>query len=333
MQKKGFLYSTVFLVQSVVNVGVTILYALFFGRNFYAIVWGQIFGNGFSWLVGMIFEHSNLLPVKLNLNLLKKLAFYGLPLVPATLIWWLFQWISRIFLRTFSTFTELGYFGVAFKLSYIMYLINSGFQNFWIPVAYETYEKDRENKKLFIDASKVISFVMVLFALVVIGLKDLPFYIMARDYRPASLALPFLLFPPVVSSVLAVVARGINFLKKTYWFMVSDGLSLITASILNYLLVPKLGARGSAISTGLSYIVLFGIETYISKKLYPVQYPVVKICVAIGILFIASLFATFVSNPVAVGGVSLIAIIVLCLVFADLVKSGITEVKKFLKRS
>jgi hypothetical protein len=48
-------------------------------------------------------------------------------------------------------------------------------------------------------------------------------------------------------------------------------------------------------------------------------------------LLFASLFATFVSNPVAVGGLSLIAIIVLCLVYADLVKSGITEVKKFLK--
>jgi Membrane protein involved in the export of O-antigen and teichoic acid len=112
MQKKGFLYSTVFVVQSVVNVGVTILYALFFGRNFYAIVWGQIFGNGFSFLVGTIFEHSNLLPVKVDSDLLKKLALYGLPLLPSALLWWLFQWISRIFLRTFSTFTELGYFGV-----------------------------------------------------------------------------------------------------------------------------------------------------------------------------------------------------------------------------
>jgi O-antigen/teichoic acid export membrane protein len=331
MQKKGFLYSTVFVVQSVVNVGVTILYALFFGRNFYAIVWGQIFGNGFSFLVGTIFEHSNLLPVKVDSDLLKKLALYGLPLLPSALLWWLFQWISRIFLRTFSTFTELGYFGVAFKLSYVMYLINSGFQNFWFPVAYETYEKDRENKKLFIDAAKVMSFVMVLFALVVIGLKDLLFYIMARDYRPASLTLPFLLFPPVISSVLAVTARGINFLKKTYWFIVSDGLCLLINSLLNYLLVPELGARGAAISTGLSFIVLFTFETFVSMKLFPVRYPLEKIYSAIGLLLFASLFATFVSNPVAVGGVSLIAIIALCLVYADLVKSGITEVKKFLK--
>ncbi|MDI6851722.1 MAG: oligosaccharide flippase family protein [bacterium] len=332
MQKKGFLYSMVFVTQSIVNVGVTILYALFFGRNFYAIVWGQIFGNAISFLVGTIFEHSNLLPVKVDLDLLKKLAIYGLPLLPSALLWWLFQWVSRFFLRTYSTFTELGYFGVAFKLSYVMYLINSGFQNFWFPVAYETYEKDRENRKLFIDAANVISFVMVLFALFVITFKDLLFYIMAKDYRPASLVLPFLLFPPVISSILAVTARGINFLKKTYWFIVSDGICLLINSVLNYLMVSKLGARGSAISTGLSFIVLLTIEAFISMRLYPVKYPLKKIYTAIGILWVASFIATFVRDALIVGGVSLLAIFALCLVYSDLVKIGIKEVRKFLKK-
>lgn len=332
MQKKGFLYSAVFVIQSLVNVGVTIIYALSFGRNFYAIVWGQIFGNTLSFLVGAIFEHSNLLPVKIDLDLFKRLATYGLPLLPSALLWWLFQWISRIFLRAFSSFTELGYFGVAFKLSFVMYLVNSGFQNFWFPVAYETYEKDRENRKLFIDAANVISFVMVLFALFVIAFKDLLFYIMAKDYRPASLVLPFLLFPPVISSILAVTARGINFLKKTYWFIVSDGICLIINSVLNYLMVSKLGARGSAISTGLSFIVLLTIETFISMRLYPVKYPLKKIYTAIGILWVASFIATFVRDALIVGGVSLLAIFALCLVYSDLVKIGIKEVKKFLKR-
>ena len=331
MQKKGFLYSLVFVIQSVVNVGVTILYALAFGRNFYAIVWGQIFGNVTSFLVGTIFEHTNLLPVKIDFDLLKKLAIYALPLLPSALLWWLFQWVSRIFLRTYSTFTELGYFGVAFKLSYVMYLINSGFQNFWFPVAYETYEKDRENKKLFIDAAKVISFVMILFALMVIGLKDVLFYIMAKDYRPASRVLPFLLFPPVFSSILAVTARGINFLKKTYWFIVSDGICLLINSVLNFLLVRPLGARGSAVSMGISFIVLFTIETFISMQLYPVKYPLKKIYLAIGSLLITGLVATFVEDNLIAGLTSLLAIFALCIVYFDLVKSGFKEVRKILK--
>lgn len=332
MQKKGFLYSVVFIVQSVANVGGTIAYALLFGRNFYAIIWGQILANLISFLVGFAFEHAHLLPVRINFRLLKSIWSYGIPLLPSALMWWLFSWTSRISLRAFSTFTELGYYSTALRLSNVMYMICAGFQNFWFPVAYETYEKDRENRKFFSDAAHVISFVMIIFALLVIALRDLIFLIISKDYKPSASVLPFLLFSPVVLSILAVTARGINFTKKTYWFIVSDSACVILNLLGNYLLIPKFGARGAAVSTGISFIALFTIESFVSMKLFPVKYPILKIYSSLLFFIFSSSVATFVNNALVIYTVVIGSIVAVCAINADLLKVGIKEAKNVLKR-
>jgi len=323
MQKKGFLYSTVYVIQIITNLGVTILYAILFAKNFYAIVWGQIFANVIAFLVGFIFEHSHTLPVRVNKKLLKSILSYGLPLLPSTILWWLFTWISRISLRMFANFTELGYFSAAFRLSNIMYLVYSGFQNFWIPVAYETYEKDRENTRLFEETSEIITSVMAIFALMILLLKDLIFYLIAKEYSPASYVLPFLLLPPLVLAILAVTARGINFVKKTYWFIVSDGVSVILNFLGNVLLIPKLGARGSAISTGVSFIALFTIETLVSKKLFPVKYPLSKIYTTLVLLLIPLFVTTFSTNKILTYLSIFLSILLIAINHKNLIRKGV----------
>ncbi|MEO0247531.1 MAG: oligosaccharide flippase family protein [candidate division WOR-3 bacterium] len=323
MQKKGFLYSAVFIVQSLVNVSGTIVYAIFFGRSFYAIVYGQILSNFIAFLVGFAFEHSHIFPVKIDHQLLKSVISYGLPLLPSAFLWWLFTWLSRISLRMFSDFVELGYFSAAFKLSYVLYMIYSGFQNFWLPVAYETYEKDRENKNFFADTAGLITFVMALFALLVVAFKDIIFLIMAKEYAPASRVLPFLLLSPVILAVLTVTARGINFAKKTYWFILSDAICVIVNFAGNMVLIPLLGARGAAISTGISFVVLFATETHISKKLFPVKYPLSKIYLTFLFLILDFAVATFIEKSLVVYVFTTINIIAVCLLNLDWIKRGV----------
>ncbi len=332
MQKKGILFSAIYSVQAIANVTTTVLYALYFGKNFYAIIWGQIFGNLTAFLIGFIFEHSYILPVQVDLALTKKLLNYGLPLVPSSVIWWLFQFTSRFSLRMLSNFTELGYYGIAFKLSTVMALIQAGFSNFWIPIAYETYEKDRENTKLFENAAELITLLMVSFALLVILFKDIIFLIMSKSYSEAAPVLPYLLFSPVILTILTVTARGINFLKKTYWFAVSDSIALVINLVGNIILVPRLGARGAAFSTAISFLVLFTIETTVSMSLFRVKYPLSKIYGALLVLFISAGIGTFLNKIIINILVSFVSFIFLLLFFREAVRKGIEQSKSFINK-
>ncbi len=332
MQKKGVLYSTIFAIYAITNVVTTILYAKFFERTYYAIVFGQIMANLLAFIVGFVFEHSNILPVNIELSTTKSLLKYGLPLLPSALIWWLFQFTSRYSLRVFSNFTELGYYGVGLKLANVMALVTAGFNLFWVPVAFETFEKDKENIRLFVNTSEIIRLVMIGFSLIIILIKDLIFMITSKNYLPASPVLPFLLLMPALQSILTITGNGIKFMKKTYWSLISSFTALILNILLNWWLVPKFGARGAALSMAISYTVLFTLETCISVKLFPVPYPLKKIYIAIALFFASAGVSTFVNKPIPNTLTSLICISFLILTFKNILKEGVDVSKNFISR-
>jgi len=123
--------------------------------------------------------------------------------------------------------------------------------------------------------------------------KDLILLIMAKSYRNVSNIMPFLVLMPIMSLISETTVMGIYFRKKTYWLI----LVTLISSILNYfgnlVLVPTLGAKGAAISTGISYVAFMFLRTFISEKLYPIRFEINKMLLGtITIIFVA-FFGTF----------------------------------------
>jgi len=88
---------------------------------------------------------------------------------------------------------------------------------------------------------------------------------------------------------------------------------LISASVNfigNLLLVPLYGAKGAAVSTGIAYIVFFYVGTFISRKVYPVSYSLIRFSIGVVILFVVATVNTFSGSltfellSVTIGGVA-----------------------------
>ncbi len=290
---KGLQYSFVQIFQSLIQVVFIIFYAMLIKRDFYSLLYGQLFSNISALILGIVLEHTDWFPIKIN----KKEAFealkYGLPLVFSGLLWWLLQWTDRFVLRLYTNFNEIGLYSAAFKIISAMNLFTSGFSTLWYPFAYEQYEKNPDNGVLFSKVLDYVAFLTFSIGLLVLTFKDVIFLLLAKTYRSSASISPFLLLSPIMLMMSIVVARGIDFSKKTYWFIVSDGCAAIFNLIGNFLLIPKCGARGAALSTGLSFVIVFAIESTVSRKLYPVQYNLTKIYVITTLFCIAAAFHTF----------------------------------------
>ena len=61
----------------------------------------------------------------------------------------------------------------------------------------------------------------------------------------------------------------------------------------NLLLVPYLGARGAAISTGISYIIFFSSRTYFSNKLINFGFNLKRIYVVTFLILFYAIYLTF----------------------------------------
>jgi O-antigen/teichoic acid export membrane protein len=328
MQKKGILFSTLDIISSLGNFGGTVLFVLTLSGSFYAIVLGQIVGNISALIAGFLADRSSRKFAKLNINLLRIFLKYGLPFVPSSLLYWLFSSIDRISLRQYSTFTEIGLYSAAFKIVSVMQLLQSGFTTFWIPVAYEKYELNNDSKEFFKKANTMVSAILFVAGIFVLGFKDLIFLLFAKSYREASYIAPFLILYPIMYTISETTALGINFSKKTYWHIVITGVSAFVNLVGNTMLVPLLGARGAAISTGLSYIIFFTLRTVIAQRYYSVDFDLKRIYVCTFLTVVVAAAGTFLRNPLIYGFLCALAMAVVFLVYKD----AFTYVKKQIKK-
>jgi len=217
-----------------------------------------------------------------------------------------------------------------------MNLFTSGFSTLWYPFAYEQYEKNPDNGALFSKVLDYVAFLTFSLGLLVLAFKDVIFLLLAKTYRSSANISPFLLLSPIMLMMSIVVARGIDFSKKTYWFIVSNGFAAIFNLIGNFLLIPIFGARGAALSTGLSFIIVFAIESTVSRRLYPVQYNLTKIYVITTLFCISAAFNTF-STTYIFPSLSSFAVLIVVLYlykdeFADLLREVTTLFSSVVKK-
>lgn len=297
MKKRGLAFSSLRIINASANAGGVILYAFLFGRNFYAIIFGKVIGLALTLVVSVLLELDFWRKgFYLSKSLTKKIVLYGLPFVPTFIIAWLFNSMDKLALRSFSSFEEIGFYTAGNKIVSILMLIQAGFSTFWTPVAYENYENTPEDSSLYSKVSKLLAALMFSVALLVIAFKDLIILLLAKAYLPAANIMPFLVFNPIMYTVSETTVVGINFKKKTHWHLWISVLAAGTNFVGNTLLVPIYGAKGAAISTGLSYIVFFYARTLISKKLYPVDYNLKRFTAGVLTLLFVAFLNTFGEN-------------------------------------
>jgi O-antigen/teichoic acid export membrane protein len=321
MKKRGIAFSTLRVVNGVTNAVFTILYALFVSRSFYAVIVGMFFSHIVTAILAIFFERELWFgKFKVDFKSIKTIVRYGLPFVPTFLITWLFQSIDRLALRNYSDFTEIGLYSAAFKVVSVMSLIQTGFTTFWTPVSYESYEKEPQSKGIFEKTSVFIAAAMFVFGLLIVVFKDVIFLLLESSYRQAAGISSFLILMPIMYTVSETTVVGINFMKKTYWHMLIATVAAGVNVFGNLMLVPVYGAKGAAFSTGVSYIIYFCMKTFISKRLYPVNYHLAKFFISTFIFVIVAFVNTFVPNMVYQVVSAVLGLIVVMFVYREQVK-------------
>ncbi|WP_410981429.1 lipopolysaccharide biosynthesis protein [Bacillus pacificus] len=297
MQQKGKLYSSTQVIQKVLNIVLIIMFFMFFHNNFIVLVYAFVISNILVTIVAIYYERrlwSSIKQKSVELNTTNtELLKFGAPLVFTFLVTWLFQSIDRIFIQQYNDYNELGIYSAAFSIIALLNAVQGAFTTFWVPVAYEAYHKDKKNVRFFEKINSLVTYVMFLMGTLIIMLKDIIVVLLGEEFREASGIIPFLVFMPVMYTISETTVLGISFLKKSSYHIVIAVLAAITNIVGNILLVPSLGAKGAAISTGISYIVFFTARTLISRSLYHVNYSIVKFYIMTIGLCLFALYATF----------------------------------------
>lgn len=229
----------------------------------------------------------------------KAMLRYSIPLIPATIFWWITSVSDRYMVTWFLGTEANGLYAVACKIPTILSLLSTIFMEAWQFSAISEATGDREVHIRFY--SQVWGFflsAMVLVGSVMIVLCRLEIRVLAaRSYYAAWQYVPVLAMAMVFSAFS-------SFMNSVYVVMEKSHLSLWTAVwgaganiLMNLWMIPRIGIQGAAIATLVSYLMCFGIRAVSARRLIPFRLYPGRLTVSTGLLMLQSLLC-FWGSPI-----------------------------------
>ncbi|BFK82374.1 oligosaccharide flippase family protein [Clostridium baratii] len=334
MQQKGKTYSFLQVLGRVSYILLIIMTFKIFKHDYRTLVFAAVLSNVAVVVIAIYVERKEWFKFnksRKNLNTSRnEMIKFGLPLVFSMSITWVFQSIDKFFVNSYNGYLELGVYSAAFTIVAILVSVQESFITFWVPIANEKYKEDSNNKEFFTKMNGIVSVVMMIIGVGVILCKDIIVVLLGEKYRGASFIFPMLILMPIMFTISETTVIGINFKKKTKYHLITSIIAASTNFIGNMILVPSLGSKGAAISTGFSYLIFFTARTVISKSLYKVNYNLPSLYISIISLIILALYASFNKVNSLLIILSIITLIIITIsykfVFIELIKK-IKEVK------
>lgn len=335
MKQKAKSYSTFGVINKVCfMIYILLIYRVFKG-NYITLVLATVFANISMVLCVLFLERKDWFSINRNKDIntsYKDLLKYGYPFIFSMSITWIFQSVDRIAIRQFSDYTQVGLYGGAMSIIAILNTVQGAFTTFWIPVAYDRYKNDPNDTKFFAKINEIVSFFMLLLAVGLIATKDISIILLDSKYESARYIFPFLVFMPIMYTISETTVLGINFKKKTKYHIIIAGASALTNIIGNFILVPKLGAKGAAISTGIAYMVFFIVRTYLGNKFFKVNAKYLKFFISIALTYVLAIISSIYKFNMLILAVTIFDLVVICILYRNIIMDCINLIKGKFKR-
>lgn len=207
-------------------------------------------------------------------HLIKMLRF-GLPLIGAGLAFWGVTAIDRIFLRTMSTFEELGVYSVAVSFAGAALVFKGIFSAIWVPTLYRWEASGLKPEKVEKIINIVLFITLILWSLA--GMFSwLTDYLLPEKYLDVKFLLIATMAYPLLYTLSEVTGVGIGIQRKTSLSFLAALISLAINLVCNYLLVPNFGAAGAAVSSAISFLGFFMLKTSFSNATW-IRFPTFKL--------------------------------------------------------
>lgn len=287
-------YTRLYAIDGIVCTFVTTIFYILFirylnlGATGYlvAIICGDAFSTLFLFTIASLHKYISF--KRINTKLFKAMLKYALPLVPTSIFWWITNASDQFFVSAMCGLEWNAIYTAAYVLPNLLALISSVFTEAWqLSAVIDGQDSGRE--RFF---SKVFSAYQSVMFTAGGGL-----ILLAQPFMSFSQEDYFIGWKFIPMLTIAMVFASLNtFFNSIYMVEKRSGLSLATMAVgaiancvLNFALIPPLGANGAAIATLISFVIVFVIRAVNTRSLIKVNFQLGRLCINVLLLFAMSL--------------------------------------------
>ncbi len=267
---KSVHYSISNILFTLSTVCFTIYFVLIQKLGLEGVYFGQIIGGSIG-LIVTAYYNKKYISLSFYPNALHIMFKFSLPLVSSGLALYAITFIDRIFIKQFLSFSELGIYGVAYRISSIPLIFLGFVTSSFVPLMYSKYKNNEiqdELEKIY-RYTFFIGFVII--TVVSIFSLELFTIITTPDYESAYKVAPFLLFSGFLMQY-ATMFLGLSLTGNTKIIAYIYIIGFVVSVISNILLIPVFGIMGAGISSSIVAVIIFTLQFYFSQKAYNIHF-------------------------------------------------------------
>ena len=224
-------------------------------------------------------------------KLLRDMLRFSLPLVPMSVLNWVLAISDRYVLLFFHGEGTVGVYGVAMRFVTVLNVVISAVAMAYTTFAFQTKDEEGAKRKYYyVFQTEAVFLLMMCSAISMFGPEAIRLMSSDASYYSAAEPLRDLLFAQAIFAMSNVVGYGINFAKKSVYYLISVSVGVALNLGLNFLLIPEYGMKAAAITTLLGYLAVFLLVYIFSERLYPCDYGVWRAAIAFAALYAACFF-------------------------------------------
>ena len=198
-----------------------------------------------------------------NWVLIKEMFFFGLPFLPAAVLFIITGMSDRWLIKVYLGLESVGLYGAGYKVGSAISILVLAFNLSWQPY-YLKHSNDKNLTKKLMEISYKFFIVLFLCCCLVSMLWPLliktninNYYLVGPDFWDGGRVIPWVAFGYFFYGLFVLQSPSIYLKNKQLWSPLFWLLGATSNIGLNVVLIPKIGILGAAISSLLSYLIMF----------------------------------------------------------------------------
>lgn len=281
--KASFLSAMLIIIFNIVLVAIIRIGA-------YGMLISSCIANTISAIYILIKKRKYVSYKSLEIEKVKKLWKYSIPLIPNSISWWIINTLDRTVISTNLGVSENGIYSAATKFSVVYTNASNVFNTTWINSA-SIHIDDKDNIEFF---SNIIMTALKILASICIGIiAFMPFIFnlfIKENFKEAYYQIPILMLSALFNAIVGLISAVYIAKKITKKLAKTSIISAIINIIINLLLIKHIGLYAASISTALAYFTMMILRYFEAKK-----YLNIKISKSIIISLITIIIILFIS--------------------------------------
>lgn len=270
-------YAWASVISAVACVGMSMVLLVIFHKGIYGYMISFIISFIFAsiyllWTCRTEIIDSISLHITLDLDLLMRMFFYALPMIPNSISWWISNSSDKFIIKMFYNTAAVGIYSAAYKIPAVVGVICNNFIAAWQLSSVEGFGT-KQTEKFYNRIYKVFTLLITIFTGCIIEFSQLiTRFFIGEKFFEAWRYIPILMIGVLFCNASAFLGSVFTAGKATKYLFYSTSVGAIVNILLNIVLIPLIGISGAAVATAISYIIIWGYRIYKSKRKYNLKF-------------------------------------------------------------